>query len=194
MGHGSMHGAWQGQCSAWQGRAGQSLGLQGKKGLRRQSERATRRADCKDVSSARAAMVAQRAATAFAPSGPMPLLLRPNSWTLLTVLPRSASHSMMVPSSRKSFPPTKMLVTDAMTKISAASSLASPGPRLRFQRLSSVSSCVSPQSVRRLGFSAFTLSSKSALSTSSWLERTFTDVTDAVTLRASARTVMPSAV
>ena len=60
----------------------------------------------------------QRAATAFAPSGPMPLRLRPNSWTLLTVLPRIASHSMMVPSSRKLFRPTKILVTDAsLTKI-----------------------------------------------------------------------------
>ena len=55
MGHGSMHGAWQGQCTA-HGRAeqGRALGLQGNKGLRRQSERVTRRADCKDVSSARA--------------------------------------------------------------------------------------------------------------------------------------------
>ena len=80
------------------------------------------------------AMAAQRAATAFAPSGPMPLLLRPNSWTLLTVLPRIASHSMRVPSSRKLFPPTKILVTDAQTEIYSASGLAMAEPSLSSER------------------------------------------------------------
>ena len=86
-------------------------------------------------------MAAQRAATAFAPSGPMPLLLRPNSWTLLTVLPRIASHSMRVPSSRKLFPPTKILVTDGQTAMPGANAAAPSGPN----SLSLKSSCVQEQ-------------------------------------------------
>ena len=66
-----------------------------------------------DVSEAR---TAHKAAIALAPFGPIWLLLRSSSSTLLTVLSRSASHRMVVPSCPSLFPLTKILVSEALTK------------------------------------------------------------------------------
>ena len=71
---------------------------------------------------------AARAATAFAPSGPMPLPTKPSSCTLVTLLSRSASHRMVVPSSPKSLLLTKILVREAQTAIAGANAAAPSGP------------------------------------------------------------------
>ena len=83
-------------------------------------------------------MAAQSAPMAFAPSALMPLMLKFSFSTLLTVLARSASQRMMVPSSPSLFLSTKILVTEAQTAIAGANAAAPSGPNLLEPKLSCV--------------------------------------------------------